>query len=80
MKKKLILLSTAILFGGMLMFSSDSAKAGNEVGGATMNCKSSTSLCDFKCSSCGILLGSPDGRNGEPSNVQGNCPACGAQL
>ena len=52
------------------------ALARNE-GGGTMTCPSSSQLCDFRCSKCGTLLGSIDGRTGIPSNISGSCPKCG---
>ena len=77
MKKKLMFLCTVVLFGGMLMFNSDSAIAGEEPGsGIFTTCLREKLGCLVICPSCGRWYGSDAGNPGPASNTHGKC-ICG---
>jgi len=76
MKNKFIFLFVAFLFGGMLLFSSDSAIARKDASLTFMCVAPYDFVCDFQCPNCGTLFGSSDGELGVPTDIRGTCPAC----
>ena len=69
-------LSMAILFGGMILFSADSARAKDD--GITGSCDDELGACEFKCGGCGAKHAAVNSiAAGPASNLKGSCRACG---
>ena len=77
MKKKFMFLSSAILFGGMLLFASDSTMV--EYDGITGSCGDELTPCAFSCAGCGAVHVPTDVsiEKGPAYNLSGSCRACG---